>query len=571
MNIPESTLEIAGVILSILGSIALFLFGMKTMSEALQKLGGEFIRKSLSSLASSKTKGFFSGLFITGTIQSSTALTIMLVSLINAGFFSLNQSVSIMIGANVGTTLTAWLIALLGFNNHLEVILLPIMAATLPFIFRKNKKYRNVAELITGFILIFTGFYFLRESVPSVTNGSGAALSFYNLTSTYSINLAFAISGLILSFLIRSSSAASALTIVMCFNGWMHFEHAAAMIIGENIGTSFTAIIAAKGAINPARRLALSHLLFNLTGAIIFFTFFTYLVDLTSDLTKFFTGNLPGSQNIGTPVGLAIFHSSFNLMGAFIVIVLYRQFIKLLQLILPVKQNEEKKSGLKYIDTGYLAMTEMTLMQVHDEIVNYGQHILEMFTLIPEYLSEKDEVKFNKLQKKILKFEEKADYQEIVISNFLTRISADGLTIATSRKVSSMLKIIDDIESIGDQCMQLEKTIRLKNQAKAWLNPEMREQIVKMFNLVKEALNNMNTNLSKEYTPGILVRASELEIKINDARDTFLQVNKKNIDEGQYSYQNGTYFSDIANHCEKIGDHIINVNQAIASNVKSSN
>ncbi len=570
MNHTANVIEIAGIVLSVLGSLALFLFGMKTMSEALQKLVGGQLRKSFSLMASNKAKGFLTGFLVSGTIQSSTAVTILLVSFINVGFLTLNQALPVMIGANVGTTITAWLITLLGFHSGLSLYLLPLMAFTLPLLFRKNKKFRFIAELITGFVLIFTGFYFLKESLPSIDNGSGfvesiSTLSFSNLGT----DILYALLGIILTVLIRSSSAATALTMVMCFNGWLNFENAAAMIIGENIGTTFTANMAARIATNPSKRLAIAHSMFNIIGAVLFFIFFEYLIDATVKLTTILYGYSPYSHNYAIPVGLSIFHSGFNIIIAILTFSFLNLFGKIPELIIPVKQNENRKVSLKYIDTGYLSMNEMSLLQVQEEISNYGKQVSEMFSLIPDYLSEKREDKFVKLQRKIYKNEEKADAKEIVISNYLTRLGANGLTENASRKVSSMLKIIDDIESIADQCMQLEKTIRMKNEANAWLSPELREKIFDMFRLVNEALENMNRNLAKNYTPGILVKATEIELKINNARDNFISFNNNNIEQGDYTYQKGVFFTDIVNHCEKIGDHIINVNQAIASNIKS--
>jgi phosphate:Na+ symporter len=562
--------EITIIVLSVLGSLTLFLFGMKTMSEALQKIGGESMRRSFSSIANSKVKGFLSGFVVTGTIQSSTAVIIILVSFINAGIFTLNQALPIMIGANIGTTITAWLVTLLGFHSKLSLILLPLMAFALPLLFRKNKKHRNIAELIVGFTLIFTGFYFLQESLPTISRGYGFVEAISKLSiSNFGTDLLYALIGIILTVLIRSSSAATALTIVICYNGWMNFENAAAMIIGTNVGTTLTANIVARQAINPAQRLALAHTLFNVAGAILFFGFFRYSVIGAAEITEFVYGISPMYSITAIPIGLAVYHTGFNLITGLFFFALSKTITSTVELLIPVKQNESRKMSLKYMETGYLSMSEMLLIQVQDEIVNYGKQISDMFSLIPEYLSEKQDEKFLKIQKKIFKFEDKADNKEVVISNYLTRLAVNSLTEAASRKVSSMLKIVDDIESIADQCVQLEKTIRQKNEAKAWLNPEMREQILKMFTLVHEAIENMNNNLAKNYTPGILIKATEIELKINNARDNFLNINRKNIENGEYSYQNGALFAEIANHCEKIGDHIINVNQAIATNIKS--
>lgn len=564
--------EIVRIILSILGSLALFLYGMKTMSEALQKIGSEQLRKSFSSIATNKFKGFLSGFLVTGTVQSSTAVSLTLISFLNAGFFTLDQSLAILIGSNVGTTLTAWYITLIGFHSKVQIVLLPVMAFTLPLLFRRNRKYRYIAEFIIGFVLIFTGFYFLEELMPSIASGSGFASKFSILSrNTFGTNILFALSGIILTILIRSSSASTALTIILCYNGWMSFENAAAMIIGENIGTTLTANIAAMVATNQARRLALAHSVFNIAGAIIFFIVFRHIISYTSQISEVITGFPAIESSYAIPIGLALFHSLFNIVNAILAFTFFKYFKLLLKILIPVKPNEDRKSGLKYIDTGYLSMSELALMQVHDEILNYGNQISEMFALIPQYMLEKQTDKFQKIRKKIYKFEERADAAEVTISNYLTRLAANDLTESASRKVSSMLRIIDDIESIADQCMQLERAIREKNEAKAWMPPPLRELTLSMYAMIREAIENMNKNLSKNYSPGILVKATELELKINNARDNFMKVNREYIDKGEYSYQHGAYFSNIANHCEKIGDHIINVNQAIATNLKTKN
>lgn len=569
MSHPVDTLEIIVKILSVLGSLALFLYGMKTMSEALQKLGGEYLRRTFSKIALNRTKGFLTGFLVTGTIQSSTAVTVMLVSFVNAGLFTLDQTLSLMIGANVGTTITAWLITFIGFQTGFSVILLPIMACTLPLLFRKNRKYRYFAGLITGFVLIFTGFYFLKESLSSISDQTRFLLTISGLSDeSLGTDLLFVGAGILLTIILRSSSATTALTMVMCYNGWMGFENAAAMIVGENIGTTFTANVAARIATNPARRLALAHTLFNTIGLIWCFISFNFFVQVTADFTFQLSGSSPLTNRFAAPFGLALFHSGFNLLNAGLVFLFYKWFNKLLVVIIPVKSNEGKKTGLRYIDTGYLSMSEMDFLQVQDEILHYGQHIANMFSLIPTYLLEKRDEKFLKIQKKLFKYEETADQQEIVLNNYLTKMAANDLTESGSRKVSSMLKMVDDMESIGDQCMQLEKTIRMKNEANAWLTPEMRDEILKFFDLVKDAINNMNFNLARDYKPGILVKATELELMINDARDSLITFNKKNVEAGQYSFLHAAFFNDIANQCEKIGDHIINVNQAIASNLK---
>lgn len=563
-------MNIALILLTILGSLSMFLYGMKTTGEALQRLGGDHLKDFVASIAPNKVKGLFSGFWITGAVQSSTAVTVMLVSFVNAGIFTLEQSLSILIGANVGTTITTWIIALIGFNPDFNLILLPILAFTLPLMFNKNKTFRFVAKLITGLVLIFTGFYFLNSSVSSIDNYPQIleAISSYS-NNFFTTNLLYVVAGIVITIILRSSSAMVALTMVMCVHGWMSFENAIAMIIGENIGTTLTANIAARIANKQAKRIALGHTLFNVTGALIILIFFNSIVSVITGFTETVFGQFPTSNSAVVPFGLAVFHTLFNVITMVLFMPLLKWFKLILELIIPVKPNEGKKSSLKYIDHGYLSMSEMSIIQVQKEILHYGEHVAIMFSLVSRYLLEKREDKFLKIQKKLNKLEDLADDKEVAISNYLTKVTVSGLTEVGSRKVRSMLKMIDDIESIADQCMLLEKTIRLKNEANAWLTPELREDILSLFELIKDSIDNMNYNLANDYRPGILVKANEIELRINNARGRFIEFNNKNVEEGKYSYQNGALFSDLANICEKIGDHVINVNQAIASNVKS--
>jgi phosphate:Na+ symporter len=559
----------AVLILTIMGSLALFLFGMKLMSESLQRMGGNRLRNAFSSIASNRLRAISSGLLITGAIQSSSAVTVMLVSFMNAGLLNLSQGLGIMMGANIGTTITAWLVSYFGFHLDFNIILLPILGVALPFMFLAGNQKKSIGEFLTGFAILFLGLQFMRSSFPEVTPDSLLVSYLSNITgSGLPAIILFTGAGLLITLLIQSSSATMALTMVMCHNGWISYESAAAMVLGENLGTTVTANLAAIIANRSARRLALGHTLFNLFGVIWMIVFFSFFVRFSDTVATAITGNSPNGNPLSTPIGLSVFHTSFNLLNTFILVGFIPYFKKLLEIIIPLKENEKKNFKLKYFSPGFFGMSEISLLQAHEEILLFGRHVAYMFSLIPDLLMEKREQKYLKLQKRIFKCEEEADAIESEIRHYLTRTAESDLTQAGSRRVSSMLKIIDDLESMADQCTQMERTINRKNAEKAWFTQEMRDSINNLFNLVKEAIENMNFNLSKEYRPGILAKAKETELKINEMRDRLLNENSQRIEQGEITYPHAAFFSGLVSQCEKLADHIINVNEAIASNVK---
>ncbi|MBK6345184.1 MAG: Na/Pi cotransporter family protein [Bacteroidales bacterium] len=557
------------LILTILGSLTLFLYGMKLMSESLQKIGGNSLRGIFSLMASTRTRAVASGLVVTAVIQSSTTVTVMLVSFTNAGFFTLSQALGLMMGANIGTTITAWLVSYFGFNFDLSVILLPILGLTLPLLFFPSASKRSIGEFLVGFAILFLGLQFLKNSLPDISGntrllGMIAGISDYGIGSA----LLFALAGIVITVIVRASSATIALTMVMCHNGWISYDDAAAMVLGENIGTTLTANIAAIVANRSAKRLALGHTLFNVFGSTWVLVFFSFFVGLSADAARAITGYSPLQNIDAVPIGISVFHTGFNIINTLLLAGFIPLFKKLLEAIIPLKTNEKKSFSLKYINAGYLSLNEMSLLQAREEIYNFGKHVAYMYSLIPEYLIEKREKKFQKLRKQIYKCEEQADEMEAEIRHYLTRTAEQDLSESGSRRISSMLKIIDDIESIADQCMQMERTINRKNIENAWFTQEMRDDINNLFILLKEAIDNMNLNLSQDYRPGILAKASETELKINELRDRLLHENSLRVESGESSYQKASFFTSLVSQCEKMGDHIINVNQAIASNAR---
>ena len=556
-------------ILTILGSLMLFLFGMKLMSESLQRISGNRLRNIFSSIASNRLKAITAGVVVTGVIQSSSAVTVMLVSFVNAGLLSLSQAIGIMMGANMGTTVTAWLITLFGFKFEFTTILLPVLGLALPFLFLPGARNKSLGEFLIGFSILFLGLQFMKNSLPGIDENSPIVAFITSISSQGTGSyLLFAAAGLLITLLIQSSSATIALTFVMCHNGYIGYDAAAAMILGENLGTTVTANIAAIVANRSAKRLAFSHTLFNLTGIIWALLFFRFLVGISYNLADYITGNSPIESEAIVPLGLSIFHTGFNVLNTLILVWFIPSIKRILEIIIPLRPNEKKSFKLRYFKSRFMAINEVDILQAHEQISYFGRHVAYMFNLIPEYLIEKREQKSEKIQKRLYKSEEQADELDREITDYITRIAENDLSEANSRKVRAMLKITDDLESIADQCLQMERTIRRKNEASAWFTQEMRDDLFELFNLVKESLKTMNENLAGDYRPGILAKATEHELKVNELRDKLIQANKLRLEAGEYQYKHASFYAELLNQCEKLADHVINVNQAIASNIK---
>ena len=554
--------------LTVFGSLMLFVFGMKIMSEALQKLAGKRFRVIFSNMASNPVRAITAGLLITSIMQSSSAVTVVLVSFVNAGIFSLTQGLAIMMGANIGTTITAWLITLFGFKFQFTTILLPVLGLGLPLLFLPGSKNRSIAEFILGFAILFLGLQFMKDAMSNIGESSTIARFLLSFSGQGVANmLFFAALGFIITLIIQSSSATIILTIVMCYSGYISYESAAAMILGENLGTTITANLAAITANRAAKRIALGHTLFNFTGIIWAFILFAPMVYLTQNIALWMSGNNIQSASL-IPIGLSVFHTGFNLANTLLLVGFIPLLKKLLEKIIKLKPNEKKTFRLRYFKSRFIAMNEVDILQAHEQIAFFGRHVTYMFSLIPEYITEKREPRIEKIQKKLLKSEEEADALDYEITDYITRIAENDLSVPNSRKIRAMLKITDELESIADQCFQMERTIRHKNEAKAWFTQEMRDDLFTLFDLVTETLKTMNENLARDYRPGILAKATEQEVKVNEMRDKLIQTNRVRLESGEYNHIFANFYSQLLNQCEKLADHVINVNEAIASNLK---
>ena len=551
--------------LTLVGSLGLFLFGMKMMSESLQKVAGDKMRNILAAMTSNRFKGILTGMLVTMVVQSSSATTVMVVSFVNAGLLNLVQSIGVIMGANIGTTFTAWLISLLGFKFQISALALPLIGLSFPLLFSKNKRRQSWGELVIGFSLLFMGLDFLKESVPNIGENPEilSFLSSYTNLGMGSVAI-FIVIGTLLTVVIQSSSATMALTLVMCNQGWISYELAAAMVLGENIGTTITANIAAAVANVSAKRAARAHLIFNIFGVIwMFFIFKWYIGTIASTLIDM--GAIDPFQNPeGVPIALSVFHSSFNLINTFLLVWFTPQIVKVVTKLIPTKEMEEEEFRLKHIGIGIMSTAELSLLQAKKEIVIYSKRTTKMFGFVRELFKETNDKNFQQTFERIAKYEDISDRVEVEIATYLNKVSSHDLSEESSKRLQAMFKIISDIESISDCNYNLARTFRRKKEANIWFNQEVRDNLNKMFDLVEESLQIMNANLEVGYTGINLGPAYEIEERINQYRNGLKEEHIKNVEGNKYKYQAGVIYNDLFSEAEKLADYAINVSEDVA-------
>ncbi len=552
-------------LLSLIGSLGLFLFGMKIMSEALQKSAGNKLRQILASMTSNRFKGVLTGFLITAVIQSSSATTVMIVSFVNAGLLSLIESIGVIMGANIGTTVTAWMISILGFNMKISILSLPLIGVGFPLLFFKNGKARYWGEFVIGFAFIFLGLEFLKTNVPDIQSNPHILSFLQDYTNMgLASTLLFILIGTILTIIIQSSSATMALTLVMCNNGWIPFEAAAAMVLGENIGTTITANVAAIVGNVSSKRAARAHFIFNFIGVIWIVSVMPFFLKGIAGIMESSGLASPFGTTASIPVALSLFHSSFNIINTAILIGLAKIIEKIVVWMVPLREEDDEISRLKYISFGLLTTSEMSIIQAKNEINLYARRISKMFGFVVRRFGTTNRRDFEKIEDKITKYEKISDNIEVEIAAYLTKILANhDITAASSRQIRSMFRIIDEIESIADSCFNIMRTISKKSETKISFNHDQRDGINKMFALVEEAFAVMQSNIEKEYRDVTLEKARKAEEKINNLRDELKRAHLKSIEKKRYSYLSGIFFNDIYCECEKMGDHIINITEAI--------
>lgn len=567
--------------LTLVGSLGLFLYGMKIMSEGLQKAAGDRLQGILSSMTNNRFAGVFTGIFITALIQSSSATTVMVVSFVNAGLLSLTQSIAVIMGANVGTTVTAWIISLFGFTVKIADMVFPILAISIPLIFSKNNQRRYWGEFLIGFSLLFLGMDFMKASVPDLQENPAALAFLNNYTNLgYGSVLLFMLIGTILTIIMQSSSAMMAITLIMCNQGWISFEIAAAMVLGENIGTTITANMAALSANVSAKRAAFAHLLFNLFGVcwmlIFFFPFTRLIIALVGQINGMSVSEVDQLLQTATTgaeitpeysatisFSLALFHSVFNVCNVLIMIWFIKLYERIVTTVIKQKSNNDEEFQLKYINTGMMAASELNLPQARQELVVYAERVRRMFGMIQELLHEKEgSEEYSKLYSRIEKYEQICDRMEIEIASFLNKVVSGRLSYDGKMQVSSMLTMVTEIESIGDCCYNLARTLIRKQEAGIKFNNEILSNIDALFALDADALDGLINILSKGDNSDIIA-AYNKENEINNFRNQLRSTNTENINSKHYDYEQGIYYMDIVAEAESLGDYIVNVVDAV--------
>lgn len=563
-------------IFTLLGALGMFLYGMNLMSSGLQKASGNKLRSFLSAMTSNPFKGVLTGLGVTTVIQSSSATTVMVVSFVNAGLLTLAQAISVIMGANIGTTVTAWLVSWLGFKADISVLAIPLMA--LGFLFSNSKKNQrqNIGELIVGFCLLFLGLSFMKESVPDL-NETPEVLDFVKTWSSHGFAsvLIFLAFGTILTLVLQSSSATMAITLIMLSMGWIPFNMACAMVLGENIGTTITANIAASVGNTQAKRAAMSHTIFNLFGvvwALIFFKPFLSLVGyiitlfgLPNPSVEGFVVSQPTSDE-GTAVlyGLSMLHTLFNTINTFILIWFVKAIEKAVVAIIKApKEQDADAFRLKYISAGPLSTPELATEEAFNEIIHFANISRKGLGYAKMAIAEKDEDKFEELRNKLVKYEEISDRIEYEIAAFLNAVSAGDISETTSLRVKAMYKIIGELESLGDSGELISRILSRRNVHNKTFDATTIKKLEDMVDAVDKAYDAMIVNLEAAHKGELqtITNAYNAEDRINNLRTYLRDSEIEGIESGEKNYQTSVYYIDIVNSLERMGDFIINISQ----------
>ena len=552
--------------LKLIGSLGLFLYGMKIMSEGLQKVAGDRLRSILTAMTTNRVTGVLTGVLITALIQSSSATTVMVVSFVNAGLLTLTESISVIMGANIGTTVTAWIISIFGFKVDMSAFALPLLAIALPLIFSGKSNRKSVGEFIFGFSFLFMGLAYLKSNAPDL-NANPDMLAFvqnYTDMGFFSV-LLFLFIGTILTMIVQASAATMAITLIMCANGWISLELGAALVLGENIGTTITANLAALTANSQAKRAALAHLVFNVFGVIWvliifhpFMTFVNWVVD------TFFH---PGGAEVAISYKLSAFHSIFNICNVCLLI----WGVKLIErtvcaIIRPKEEDEEPR--LRFITGGMLSTAELSILQARKEIHLFAERTHRMFGMVQDLLHTDKDDDFNKVFSRVEKYENISDNMELEIANYLNQVSEGRLSSESKLQIRAMLREVTEIESIGDSCYNLARTINRKRQTNQDFTEKQYEHIHFMMKLTNDALEQMIVVVEKPEHHSIDVNKSfNIENEINNYRNQLKNQNILDVNNKEYDYQMGVYYMDIIAECEKLGDYVVNVVEA-SSDVK---
>ena len=559
--------------LKLLGCLALLMYGMKMMSESLQKLSGGHLRAIMGTMTKNRFTGLLTGAFVTAAVQSSTATTVMTVSFVNAGLLTLAQAISVIMGANVGTTVTAWIMSVFGFQINMSSVVFPLFALAILLIFQKKASGRSFGEFLFGFSFMFLGLATLRENAIEMDlPNNPEVVNFFAQTGQWGFltTLLYLLVGSILTMCVQSSAAIMAITLILCSSGVLPIYQGIALVMGENIGTTVTSNIAALNASTNARRAALAHMVFNLFGVIWVLIVFKPFINMVCSIVGFDPDFVPETEEdiadaqVKVTYALSAFHTAFNVCNVLILIWFISPIEKLVCHI--IKQKEEDEEGkLKFISGGLLSTAELSVYEAQKEISLFSQRTNKMFNFIPTLLFDtKNDEDFSKLYARIEKYEQISDHMEIEIANYLNKVTEGRLSPETKTTIRYMLREVGELESIGDSCYNLARTINQKHTKHEHFTDEQKVHIRHMFGLCNKALDHMQKVLDDDQGLVDINESLNIENEINNYRSQLKESNINDINEHMYNYQAGIQYMDIITECEKLGDYVINVVEAHA-------
>lgn len=549
-------------ILKLVGSLALLMYGMKSMSESLQKMAGSQLRHVLHTMTKNRFAGMLTGAFVTASVQSSTATTVMTVSFVNAGLLSLAQAISIIMGANIGTTFTAWIMSA-GFSFNITDFVWPAFFIAIMLIYSKKRK--SIGDFIFGVSFLLLGLGTLKatgtdmhlENIPEVMQ------FFQSFEDNYISYFIFLIIGGILTVCVQSSAAVMAITMTLCSTGVLPIYLGIALVMGENIGTTVTSNVAALTANIQARRAAFAHMFFNIFGVIWILCIFRLFINFICGIVGYPTEGATSADALKLPFVLATFHTTFNVMNTLILIWFIPQIEAFVcRVITKSKSEEEEDFKLSFISSGLMQTPELSVLEAEKEIRSYAEHTQKMFSLVYNLVEEKNETEFVKKFTRIEKYESITDNIELEIAEYLNNVSAERLSDATKAKIRAMLREISEIESIGDSCYNIARSLNRRMKGKEEFTTEQYDHIGQMMMLADNSLTEMNKMMVRYRENLDINNVKNIEAEINNYREQLKSQNILDIDNQRYTYAVGTIYMDIINECEKLGDYVVNVSEA---------
>ena len=579
--------------LALLGAVGLFLYGMKVMSEGLQKVAGNRLRNILSAMTRNRAMGVITGMVITALIQSSSASTVMIVSFVNAGLMSLEQSMAVILGANMGSTFTSWIVSFFGFKVDIAALTLPLLAFAVPLLFMTKSTYKNAGEFLIGFVFLFMGLAAINANVPDLSKSPEIFESLQSYTSMgfWSLFIFFAF-GVVVTMVIQSSAATFAIVLIMGIKGWIPFDMACATVLGGNVGTTITPLLASLGGNAAAKKAAMGHLYYNLFSAawmlVVFFPFVDMITWLTRDVLH--SGDPTALYNVvktggaseaelsqlqfTMSFGLTLYHTVYNLFSLIIGLPLVNYLVMAVNKTIGNKKKEEAEFQLKYISAGLVGASELNLLAAQKEIVVFAQRVERMLGMTKTLIHTKTGTEeFNRLFSRVEKYENIADNMEFEIAKFLNKVIDGRLSYDGKQRVATMLTIVSELESVADSCNNLAKTLVRKEEAQAHFSEYNYQNIDTIMKYVSEAMSNMITILCDidNVTAEDLTRSYDKEREINNFRNQCRTENIENINQRKYPYSAGIFYMDLICEAEKLADYIVNVIDSVEEQMRRLN